>query len=125
MATSIFSLPPLPENVLYEFHKYWTAPTQATIQQYLDFRDKHNVPLWLGESGETDDKWIQSFVGLLKDNQIGGCFWRKARTQCGRASTGILGKILPAMHVTTINAMIAITDPMDNPTNAVLKTESR
>jgi endoglucanase len=66
---------PLPENVLYEFHKYWTAPTQATIQQYLDFRDKHNVPLWLGESGETDDKWIQSLVGLLKDNQIGWCFW--------------------------------------------------
>ena len=43
----------------------------------------------------------------------------------GSSATGILGKILPAMQATTINAMIAITDPMGNPTNAVLKTESR
>jgi hypothetical protein len=43
----------------------------------------------------------------------------------GSNATGILGKSLPATQATTLNAMIAITDPMDNPTNAVLKTESR
>jgi len=66
---------PLLKNILYEFHKYWTAPTRTTIQQYIDFRDKNNVPIWLGESGETDDKWIESFVALLKANQIGWSFW--------------------------------------------------
>ena len=48
---------------------------QGAIQEYLDFRDKHNVPIWMGESGENTDEWISSFRTLLETNNIGWCFW--------------------------------------------------
>ena len=36
-------------------------PEQNVIQEYLDFRDRYNVPIWLGESGENNDKWVVEF----------------------------------------------------------------
>ncbi len=67
--------PPFDRNVMYTFHKYWTSPTQEVIQQYLDFRDRYNVPVWLGESGENTDDWIGQFVRVLEKNEVGWCFW--------------------------------------------------
>lgn len=66
---------PFDSNVMYTFHKYWTAPDASVIQEYVEFRDKYKVPIWLGESGENDDKWIAAFVKTLEDNHIGWCFW--------------------------------------------------
>jgi endoglucanase len=71
---SVFG-PPFDKNLAYTFHKYWTEPTQNVIQEYIDFGNKHNVPLWLGESGENSDDWINSFRTLLETNAIGWCFW--------------------------------------------------
>ena len=67
--------PPFDKNVMYTFHKYWTAPTQEVIQEYLDYRDKYNVPLFMGESGENTDDWISKFVQVLEKNEIGWTFW--------------------------------------------------
>lgn len=67
--------PPFDRNIMYTFHKYWTAPTQDVIQDYLDFRDRYNVPVWLGESGENTDQWIEQFVRVLEKNEVGWCFW--------------------------------------------------
>lgn len=71
--------PPFDKNVMYTFHKYWTPPTQAVIQPYLDFRAKYNVPIWLGESGENSDAWIHDFVGVLNQNDVGWAFWTYKR----------------------------------------------
>ena len=76
---------PFDANVMYTFHKYWTAPTQDVIQQYLDFRDRYNVPVWLGESGENTDEWIAQFVSVLQNNEVGWCFWPYKKM--GRASS--------------------------------------
>ncbi len=67
--------PPFDRNVMYTFHKYWVPPTQESIQPYLDFRDRYNVPVWLGESGENNDTWVHTFVGVLETNQVGWAFW--------------------------------------------------
>lgn len=66
---------PFDSNLAYTFHKYWMPTEQKEIQEYVDFRDKHNVPIWLGESGENDNEWIKSFRELLEKNEIGWCFW--------------------------------------------------
>ena len=71
--------PPFDKNVMYTFHKYWTPPTQAVIQPYLDYRAKYNVPIWLGESGENNDAWIHDFVGVLNQNDVGWAFWTYKR----------------------------------------------
>ena len=67
--------PPFDRNVMYTFHKYWTAATQDVVQEYLDFRERYNVPVWLGESGENTDRWIEQFVRTLENNEVGWCFW--------------------------------------------------
>ncbi|MCP5364238.1 MAG: glycoside hydrolase family 5 protein [Hyphomicrobiales bacterium] len=63
------------DNVAYTFHEYWSDPTQTTIQKYLDFRRSHNVPLWLGESGQNTFAWIQEMRVLLEEHDIGWAFW--------------------------------------------------
>lgn len=67
--------PPFDAKLVYTFHKYWMDVNQGAIQEYLDFRDKYNVPVWMGESGENTDEWIGSFRSLLERNNIGWCFW--------------------------------------------------
>jgi endoglucanase len=67
--------PPFDKNAMYTFHKYWTAPDVTVIREYLDFRDKYHVPIWLGESGENKDEWIAAFTKTLEENHVGWCFW--------------------------------------------------
>jgi endoglucanase len=77
--------PPFDTHVMYEFHKYWMPPVQSAIQEYVDYRDRYNVPIWLGESGENSDEWIQQFKTLLERNDIGWCFWpykKMEKTSC-------------------------------------------
>jgi len=66
---------PFDTNVAYTFHKYWTAPDESVIRQYLDFRERFDVPIWMGESGENTDEWIAQFVKTLEKNNIGWAFW--------------------------------------------------
>jgi aryl-phospho-beta-D-glucosidase BglC (GH1 family) len=67
--------PPFDSKLVYTFHKYWMTVNQEAIKEFLDFKDKYNVPIWMGESGENTDEWISSFRTLLEKNDIGWCFW--------------------------------------------------
>jgi len=62
-------------NVVYEFHKYWFDVKQEAIQTYLDFSEQHKVPVYIGETGENTDQWVNEFRLLLDKNKIGWCFW--------------------------------------------------
>jgi len=63
--------PPFDSNVMYTFHKYWTATDASVLREYLEFRDRYHVPIWLGESGENKDEWIAAFTKTLEDNHLG------------------------------------------------------
>ena len=63
------------DNVVYEFHKYWFDVNQEAIQTYLDFRDKHQVPIYIGETGENTDEWVNEFRVLLDEHNVNWCFW--------------------------------------------------
>ncbi len=67
--------PPFDKNLAYTFHKYWMPTEQKEIQEYVDYGNKYNVPIYMGESGENDDVWIDSFRKLLDNNEISWCFW--------------------------------------------------
>ena len=71
--------PPFDDKLVYTFHKYWMDVKQDAIQEYVDFSNKYNVPIWMGESGENTDEWIASFRTLLEQNSIGWCFWTYKR----------------------------------------------
>jgi endoglucanase len=65
----------LDDNIVYEFHKYWFDVNQDAIQKYIDFRDKHNVPIYIGETGENTDEWIKDFTTLLNQNKVNWAYW--------------------------------------------------
>jgi endoglucanase len=67
--------PPFDSKAVYTFHKYWTEPTKAVIQDYIDFSDKYNVPIYCGETGENTDEWVGKFKDLLEENNIGWHYW--------------------------------------------------
>jgi aryl-phospho-beta-D-glucosidase BglC (GH1 family) len=71
---SVFG-PPFAANLVYAFHKYWSDVTDASLKPYLDFRDRHRVPIWLGETGENDDAWIASMARMSEKHGIGWAFW--------------------------------------------------
>lgn len=67
--------PPFDGKLVYTFHKYWTPPTQAVIQSYIDFSQKHNVPIYCGETGENTDGWVDSCRTTLEAANTGWHFW--------------------------------------------------
>lgn len=67
--------PPWDNNMVYSFHKYWNPATIETIQRFIDLREKFNVPLWMGESGENTNEWFKAVVKLLETNNIGWAWW--------------------------------------------------
>lgn len=66
---------PFDDKIAYTFHKYWMPPVQEEIQEYVNFRDKYNVPILMGESGENEDAWVRDFRELLDKNEIHWTFW--------------------------------------------------
>ena len=67
--------PPWDNNMAYSFHKYWNATTLETIQKFIDLREKYNVPLWMGESGENNNEWYKAAVNLFESKNIGWAWW--------------------------------------------------
>ncbi|MGH1366698.1 MAG: cellulase family glycosylhydrolase [Calditrichia bacterium] len=67
--------PPWDDNMVYSFHKYWSATTVNTIQYLLDLRSAYDVPLWMGESGENSNGWFYEAIHMFEVNNIGWCWW--------------------------------------------------
>ena len=68
-------LPTWDNNMVLSFHKYWNYNTQASIQHILDARERYNVPVWLGETGENSNVWFADAIRLLEENNIGWAWW--------------------------------------------------
>lgn len=66
---------PFDDKLVYTFHTYWTPVNQVVIQDKIDFRDKYNVPIYCGETGEKTNQWVDSFRVLLEKNDIGWHYW--------------------------------------------------
>ncbi len=73
---SVFTKP-FDKNMVYQFHYYcWDNPdTLKSIRHYLDYRDKLNAPVWVGETGERDDAIYWATTEYFEANNIGWSFW--------------------------------------------------
>ncbi len=65
----------LDDNVLYQFHKYWNNPDKESIGQYLEFREAHQVPIYMGEGGENNREWYIGAFSMFEDLEISWNFW--------------------------------------------------
>ena len=75
---------PFDSKIIYTFHKYWTSPTQKVIQDYINFSNKYNVPIYCGETGENTDQWVDSFRITLENANIGWHFWPYKKLESAR-----------------------------------------
>jgi endoglucanase len=67
--------PPWDNNMVYSFHKYWNYNTQESIQWMINLRNTHNIPIWLGETGENSNSWFSDLIELAELNKIGWSWW--------------------------------------------------
>ncbi|WP_343588749.1 cellulase family glycosylhydrolase [Flavobacterium sp.] len=63
------------DNLALSFHKYWNYNDKASIETMLGYREKYNVPIWMGESGENSNVWFKDVLTLVESNNIGWAFW--------------------------------------------------
>ncbi|HMK05091.1 MAG TPA: cellulase family glycosylhydrolase [Ferruginibacter sp.] len=63
------------DNMVISFHKYWNYTNKASIQKFIDYREKYQVPVWMGETGENSNAWFTDVVSLLEKNKIGWNMW--------------------------------------------------
>lgn len=63
------------KNIVLSFHKYWNFNDQRSLDQIIGYRDRLNVPLWCGETGENSNVWYSQNIHLLESNNIGWAMW--------------------------------------------------
>lgn len=66
---------PWDDNLVISFHKYWNHTDRESIAAMLALRDKHGMPLWLGETGENSNDWFARTVALAEGEGIGWAWW--------------------------------------------------
>ena len=71
-------------KIMYTCHRYGGDPTKAAIQSIIDFRDKTQLPMYMGEIGHNTDKWQADFCATMKKANIGYTFWpyKKIENSC-------------------------------------------
>lgn len=67
--------PPWDSNMALSYHKYWNYNTPASIRHMLDAREKYDIPIWLGETGENSNVWFTEAIRLLENHNIGWAWW--------------------------------------------------
>jgi len=72
-------LPSWDPNMVLSFHKYGNFNNTASINKYLDLREKYMIPVWLGESGENSNTWFTEAIGLAERNEIGWAWWQSKK----------------------------------------------
>ena len=70
-------------NIVLSFHRYWCDNTVDTFLHYLQLSNQHNVPLWMGESGENSNEWYAEAVELLEEYHIGWAWWTWKKVSSG------------------------------------------
>ncbi|MDH6305166.1 endoglucanase [Parabacteroides sp. PF5-5] len=72
---SIFKDSTFDDNMMYTCHRYWCDTLQHNIQDFVDFRDGVNLPIYMGETGENSDEWVGAWTRLMERNNIGWHYW--------------------------------------------------
>lgn len=66
---------PWDDNLVLSFHKYWSGTGRDSIAEPLALRERWNLPLWLGETGENSNDWFARIVETAEGEGIGWANW--------------------------------------------------
>ncbi|MFY9151860.1 MAG: glycoside hydrolase family 5 protein [Prolixibacteraceae bacterium] len=76
-------------KLMYTCHRYWCDTLQANIQDFVNFRDSVNLPIYMGETGENTDQWISAWTRLMEKNNIGWTYWPYKKMNSPRGMVSI------------------------------------
>ncbi|GIP16028.1 hypothetical protein J40TS1_16700 [Paenibacillus montaniterrae] len=77
------------DNLMLQFHKYWSNPDTESLQAYLHKREEWKVPIFMGEGGENNDDWYVGAFQLLEDHCISWNFWPWKKMDTGNSPCSI------------------------------------
>ena len=63
------------QNVMFQCHIYKCPPSRGSIKSFLQFRDLSGKPMYMGETGENTDEWVEKFRQTLDAADMGWTFW--------------------------------------------------
>lgn len=72
-------------NLMLQFHKYWSPPDEESLAYFLDYRDKLNLPLFMGEGGENNLMWYSAVFPLYGRLNISWSFWSYKKMDCSNS----------------------------------------
>lgn len=63
------------DNQALQFHRYWCAPDESSIGDFLALRDEVGSPIYMGEGGENTPGWLYAATRLYERHDIGWNLW--------------------------------------------------
>ncbi len=70
------------DHIALQFHRYWSAPDEESLERYRAVAKRLDVPLYLGESGENNLDWYTAMFPLCDRLNIGWSFWSYKKMDC-------------------------------------------
>ena len=73
-------------HLVIAFHSYPPSSSQNTVQRWDDLRQKYDIPLWHGETGEQDPPWeiYKRSTEFLESANIGWNWWTHKKFELSR-----------------------------------------
>jgi len=130
-------------GLVYNAHRYWIDPADDWVSDsnpnqinrmanLVAFRNNHQVPVWIGETGENTNEWLSQNIDKLDQEGIGWCHWTYKRhdvranaalmriggsypTDGASAMAGVLESIKFQNCIPNTNTIAAVTQDLPVP----------
>jgi hypothetical protein len=77
------------------------------IINMVEFRTRHNVPVWVGETGENSASWMQQNINTMDSQKVGWCHWTYKRHDVGENAALLrIGGNYPTDGVTAMSTVL-------------------
>lgn len=80
-----FTVEEAADNIMLQFHKYWSNPDQESLVEFVKSADRLGIPLFMGEGGENNCGWYTTAFPLYERLSIGWSFWSYKKMQCNNS----------------------------------------
>jgi endoglucanase len=105
-------------GLIYNAHRYWINasddwvrdPNPNQINRMInltEFRTRHNVPVYVGETGENNNDWLKQNIAWMEEWGIGWAHWTYKRHDTGEnAALMRIGGAYPTDGVSVMSAVL-------------------
>jgi endoglucanase len=70
------------DNIILQFHKYWSNPDAESLKEFMEYSERLQVPLIMGEGGENNCDWYTTVFPLYERLNISWSFWSYKKMAC-------------------------------------------